>query len=89
MNAKKAFNILYTWFFNSKLPGNMKKTTLLLALLCAPLCAGAQCAMCRAVLETSEGNAAQGINNGILYLMVIPYLLVFVIGYFVYRKMRK
>ena len=68
----------------------MKKTALLLVfLLGAPLCAGAQCAMCRAVLETSEGNAAQGINNGILYLMAIPYLLVIVIGYAVYRKLKK
>lgn len=67
----------------------MKKTALLLALLGAPLYAGAQCAMCRAVLETAEDNAAQGINNGILYLMAVPYLLVLVIGYAVYRKLKK
>jgi hypothetical protein len=49
----------------------------------------AQCAMCRAVLE-SEGNssAAESVNNGIVYLMAIPYLLVGVLFYFVYRKMR-
>ncbi len=49
----------------------------------------AQCAMCRAVLE-SEGNnaAAEGVNNGIVYLMAIPYILVGVLFYFVYRKMR-
>lgn len=47
----------------------------------------AQCAMCRAVLE-SEGNqsAAEGINDGIVYLMAIPYLLVGGLGYFIYRK---
>jgi hypothetical protein len=49
----------------------------------------AQCAMCRAVLE-SEGSerTAEGINNGIVYLMEIPYLLVASLFYFIYRKMR-
>jgi len=49
----------------------------------------AQCAMCRAVLE-SEGNTqtAEGINNGIVYLMAIPYVLVAVLFYFVYKKMK-
>ncbi len=47
----------------------------------------AQCAMCRAVLESEESQtAAKGINNGIVYLMAIPYILVFGIGYFIYRK---
>ncbi len=47
----------------------------------------AQCAMCRAVLESEEGQtAAEGINNGIMYLMAIPYLLVGGLGYFIYRK---
>ena len=37
----------------------------------------AQCAMCRAVLESEDGQStAEGINNGILYLMVVPYLLI-------------
>lgn len=51
------------------------------------LTAFAQCAMCRAVLE-SEGGASQakGINNGITYLMVIPYILVAFIGFMVYRN---
>jgi len=51
--------------------------------------AEAQCAMCRAVLQ-SEGNqeTAEGINNGIVYLMAIPYVLVGVLFYFVYKKMR-
>jgi TRAP-type C4-dicarboxylate transport system permease small subunit len=51
--------------------------------------AEAQCAMCRAVLE-SEGNksTAEGINNGIVYLMAIPYVLVGVLFYFVYRKIK-
>lgn len=47
----------------------------------------AQCAMCRAVLENEEGQGvAKGINNGIVYLMSIPYILVFGLGYFIYRR---
>ncbi len=55
------------------------------------LTANSQCAMCRAAL-TSEGNAvkSQAVNDGIVYLMVIPYLLVGGIGYYIYRmKMKK
>ncbi|MCR8669521.1 hypothetical protein NO995_17690 [Aestuariibaculum sp. M13] len=47
----------------------------------------AQCAMCRAVLESEEGqSAAQGINDGIVYLMALPYILVGGIGYLIYKK---
>ncbi|WP_034042909.1 membrane protein [Wocania ichthyoenteri] len=47
----------------------------------------AQCAMCRAVLESEEGQAtAEGINDGIVYLMAIPYILVGGIAYFIYKK---
>lgn len=49
--------------------------------------AEAQCAMCRAVLESEEGqSAAKSINDGIVYLMAIPYILVFGFGYFIYKK---
>ncbi len=50
----------------------------------------AQCAMCRASLE-SEGNNAKviAVNDGIIYLMVIPYLLVGVVGIVVYRMYSK
>jgi hypothetical protein len=42
--------------------------------------------MCRAAVE-SEGNAtkAEAINDGIVYLMIIPYLLVGAIGYAIFR----
>jgi hypothetical protein len=47
----------------------------------------AQCAMCRAVLESEEGQvAAEGINDGIVYLMAVPYILILGIGYFIYKK---
>ena len=52
--------------------------------------AEAQCSMCRAVLESEEGqNAARGINNGILYLMVIPYILIGGVGYFIHKNKKK
>ena len=31
-----------------------------------------QCAMCKAVVETGDVTMAEGINNGITYLMVFP-----------------
>ncbi len=62
---------------------------LLAVLLLAPELSEAQCAMCRAVLESGDNNAvAKGINNGIIYLMAVPYILVAGLFYFIYRKMR-
>ncbi len=50
------------------------------------LTANAQCAMCRAALGGDANvEKAQAVNDGIVYLMIIPYLLVAVIGYFIYR----
>lgn len=67
----------------------MKKVILLLFVLLLPGITAAQCAMCRAVLESGEGETmAKGINDGIIYLMAVPYLVVFVIGYIVYRKIK-
>jgi hypothetical protein len=52
--------------------------------------AEAQCAMCRAVLESEDGGqAAKGINNGIVYLMIFPYLLIGGVGYLIYRSRKK
>lgn len=63
---------------------------LLILLLVVAVPAEAQCSMCRAVLETEEGGeAAKGINNGIVYLMIFPYLLVGGVGYAVYRNRKK
>ena len=61
---------------------------LLVVLVVTP--ADAQCAMCRAVLESEEsGSAAEGINNGIIYLMIFPYLLIAGVGYAIYRMRKK
>jgi hypothetical protein len=46
----------------------------------------AQCAMCRAVLESEEGGVkAEAINDGIVYLMALPYILVGLVGYAIYK----
>lgn len=62
---------------------------ILLILMVIPTIADAQCAMCRAVVESeADGKTAEGINNGIVYLMAVPYVLVAGLFYFIYRKMR-
>lgn len=49
-----------------------------------------QCAMCRAVLESeADSSTAKGINNGIKYLMVIPYILVGGVFYFIWKSRKK
>ncbi|MBT8309122.1 MAG: hypothetical protein HKO72_06235 [Flavobacteriaceae bacterium] len=63
---------------------------ILVLLLLVAMPAEAQCAMCRAVLESEEGqNTAKGVNDGIIYLMLIPYILVGGLGYFIYRILSK
>ena len=68
---------------------NYRILILLLVLLLVPSISEAQCAMCRAVLESEDSQAAaKGINDGILYLMIFPYILIGGIGYFIYRSLR-
>jgi hypothetical protein len=63
---------------------------LLILLFLTAIPVEAQCAMCRAVLESDEsGQAAKGINNGIMFLMIFPYLLVAGVGYAIYRSRKK
>jgi hypothetical protein len=51
----------------------------------------AQCAMCRTALENSvEGQAiAEGLKNGILFLLAAPYAIMGAVGYGVFRALRK
>ncbi len=53
----------------------------------------AQCAMCRASVENNVSNGdtsiGAGLNNGILYLFVMPYLMALVIGILWYRSAKK
>lgn len=49
----------------------------------------AQCAMCKAVVEGGNIDMAEGVNNGITYLMIFPYILVGVLFYFIYKNRMK
>ena len=75
----------------------MKKFSILL-LLAFALClvsvtdTQAQCAMCQATVESNVdggGDVANNLNNGIMYLLAAPYLLVAGIGFLWYKKYRK
>ena len=49
-----------------------------------------QCAMCRAVLESQEDQSiSEGLNDGIIYLMAIPYIVVGIMGFIIYKKFFK
>ena len=59
-----------------------------------------QCAMCRATVESNvgtgkghnhepESDVGSGLNTGILYLMVIPYILIGTVGFLWYKNSRK
>ena len=77
----------------SKVKSHQKLITSALVFLVSiffSLSTNAQCAMCRAALE-SEGNQAKakGINDGIVYLMVIPYILVGLVFFAVYKMYAK
>lgn len=58
---------------------------LLFVLVLLPTITEAQCAMCKASVESSQGqknSVAGGLNHGILYLMAVPYVLLA----FIFRK---
>jgi hypothetical protein len=75
----------------------MKKISVIFGLTLLFLMAGvdswAQCAMCRGSVESSMGNGRNnvgvGLNTGIMFLFVMPYLLVAVIGYLWYRHSKQ
>lgn len=56
-----------------------------------------QCAMCRATVESNVGTGStdsdsqvgSGLNTGILYLMLIPYILVGTVGLLWYKSNQK
>ena len=54
----------------------------------------AQCAMCRATLETNVSNGSEtvlsaNLNFGILYLFLAPYVIIAAVGFFWYRRSQK
>jgi len=58
-------------------------------LLCSilyPLFSYSQCAMCRAALESNDNAVqAEAVNDGIVFLMIVPYVLVALVGFAVYK----
>ena len=51
-----------------------------------------QCAMCKAVVEAnleSGDTKGAGLNDGILFLMSMPYIAVFLFGVFYYLQKKK
>lgn len=65
-------------------------TILVLAFFLSPFVSIAQCAMCRASLQNEANKAAaEGVNDGIVYLMAIPYILVAAVFYAVWRLKQK
>ena len=52
------------------------KTLLILLLFFTSKTTFSQCAMCKAVVENGDISMAEGVNSGITYLMVFPYLLI-------------
>ena len=68
----------------------MKQILFTAVLLLVAIQSNAQCAMCRAALESSDGTIkGEAVNDGIVYLMIFPYLLVGLVGYAVYRLRKK
>lgn len=67
--------------------------SLLLALSAVAPSADAQCPMCKTSLEAnrkdSKNAVGNGINNGILYLLAMPFVMVGgVAGLYIYRNRR-
>ena len=66
--------------------------TLLLVIMFKSLRVFTQCAMCKAVAESSTeagSTVATGLNGGIIYLMSFPYLIMAVVGYAIYRHRKQ
>ena len=65
----------------------MRKLALLSAFLLSTTVGFAQCSMCKAVAETADGGGfGAGLNYGIVYLMIFPYLIIGGIAYKIYKN---
>ena len=70
----------------------MFKKSILVFFLCVTFTSKlsfSQCAMCKAVVENGDISMAEGVNNGITYLMVFPYLLIGILFFVIYRYKKK
>jgi hypothetical protein len=66
--------------------------SILALVLVSSLSVEAQCAMCKAVSESSTAagsTVATGLNGGIVYLMSFPYIIMGVVGYAIYRHRKQ
>jgi heme/copper-type cytochrome/quinol oxidase subunit 2 len=70
----------------------MRKFVMLVLAMFTSLSTWAQCAMCKATAESGQAagsTEASGLNSGILYLMVFPYLIMAAVGIAWYRSQKK
>lgn len=62
-------------------------------LLATPVKTVAQCAQCKANVESASqdpnNGVAKGLNTGILYLLAVPYVLALSVGIIWYRNHKK
>lgn len=76
-----------------KLYSTLLISAILIAFLLIADASSAQCSMCKAVLEsnmeTGDSSLGKGVNDGITYLIIFPYLLIGTIGFFMYRHYKK
>ncbi len=69
----------------------LKKIALFFTLFLFPISRVlAQCAMCRAQLQSMDDTSmAESVNDGIVYLMAVPYILIAVIAFIIYKNFEK
>lgn len=64
----------------------MKKYTILhLLFFITSITSYSQCAMCKAVVENGDSGLAKGLNDGIVTLMIIPYILVAIVAFIFWK----
>jgi len=70
----------------------IKSLFLVILMTCFNSLSFGQCAMCKAVVEAnleSGDTKGAGLNDGILFLMSMPYIAVFLFGVFYYLQKKK
>jgi len=68
----------------------MKKFILFISIIFSVLSKSyGQCAMCKAVVENGDSGLAEGLNDGIVTLMIVPYILVTIIALIFWRNYKK
>ena len=70
----------------------IKLVFLVILMTCVHSISIGQCAMCKAVVEAnleSGDTKGAGLNDGILFLMAMPYIAVLIFGVFYYIQKQK